>query len=353
MTIKTRKKRCPNGFRKDNKTNICIKHNHITIFKELNDHTISKTKTTVSIESLNPSDVIVKVYDKGHLQSQKLLDKKVLTKIEKKEKKLASYIIKLAKKIKKNPHIIEQNKNFQKFRRSSLHSKSGDSKLSSKINNRYHKGGNIDNIINPPQHTIDVLIQEDVLTNNQNPHVIQLQETIKKLEKELKIEENIAFSNSPGVTYNTSLLRVGLLLPEITELIFSQIKPIESSNGDYSYYSSMTADDDHMVALDMEDSGFVNSSIIFFIMNVAEFFFPNADLFTLNSYIVFISFGVGTFLNFFDIYTDPVIATEEIAPLLFSISRLVIFNIRKKTPKELELIKQLQKAKEELLDALE
>jgi hypothetical protein len=73
MLSRKTKKRCPNGSRRDTKTDICVKYNGVKVFKELKDQKISETKTTISFESLE-KNVILKKYENGELIEQKLIN---------------------------------------------------------------------------------------------------------------------------------------------------------------------------------------------------------------------------------------------------------------------------------------
>jgi hypothetical protein len=68
----TRKKRCPNGSRRDKKSDECAPYKGIQVFKELKDQEISN-KPTVSLETLEKG-AILKVYKEGELIGQTYVD---------------------------------------------------------------------------------------------------------------------------------------------------------------------------------------------------------------------------------------------------------------------------------------
>ena len=77
------KKRCPNGSRRNKKTNMCIKFPNIKTFENISDLKISQTNNTLSVESLGEDGSILKFYEKQILQSQILIKEEDIQKAKK------------------------------------------------------------------------------------------------------------------------------------------------------------------------------------------------------------------------------------------------------------------------------
>ena len=108
------RKRCPNGYRWDKKKELCIGKTTINVVENLEDIHIKQDKNTMSLETLDKNNGIMKFYSKGILIDQKRIDSKMIKKLKLKKKNFLKKIISISKKINKNPNIINTDKQFQK-----------------------------------------------------------------------------------------------------------------------------------------------------------------------------------------------------------------------------------------------
>jgi hypothetical protein len=117
VEIKSRKKRCPNGSRRDKLSGFCKKYRGFSVFEELKDQVIKKEGTTISIESLEHAGVVIKVYHKGQLKEQNLVGPRYLEKGMEKSWKDLNNIMKTIRKIKRHPDLIRKDRQFQIFKK--------------------------------------------------------------------------------------------------------------------------------------------------------------------------------------------------------------------------------------------
>lgn len=153
------KKRCPNGYRRDKKTDICVKYATIKTFENLSDQIISETKNTLSLESLGKDGTIMKIYKKGELQHQLFVNDENLQKAKKKAQRDIQKMLKLMHKIKKDPSKIEKDTKFKRMLK--------------KI-----KGGGSSTV----ESNTDILIQEDVMEKIETKAVVKLEDKIENIE---------------------------------------------------------------------------------------------------------------------------------------------------------------------------
>ena len=153
------KKRCPNGSRRDKKTDICVKYATIKTFENLSEQTISETKNTLSLESLGKDGTIMKIYKKGELQHQVFVNDENLQKAKKKAQKDIQKMLKLMHKIQKDPSKIEKDIKFKRMLK--------------KI-----KGGGSSTV----ESNTDILIQEDVMEKIETKAVVKLEDKIENIE---------------------------------------------------------------------------------------------------------------------------------------------------------------------------
>lgn len=161
------KKRCPNGSRRDKKTNICIKYPNIKTFGNISDLNISETNNTLSIESLGEDGSILKFYKKQILQSQIFIKEEDIQKAKKKAEKDIRTIIKTMHNIKKDPSIIDRDTKFKK--------------LLKKI-----RGGNTrkkTNFTPIIKDNNDIFIQESFMKKIESKDITKLEKKIKNLNK--------------------------------------------------------------------------------------------------------------------------------------------------------------------------
>jgi len=161
------KKRCPNGSRRNKKTNMCIKFPNIKTFENISDLKISQTNNTLSVESLGEDGSILKFYEKQILQSQILIKEEDIQKAKKSAHKDIRKLLKTMRNIHKDPSIIEKDTKFKKILR---RVKGGTTKKNSTIK---HSITNKDNN--------DIFIQEEVMTKLQRKDVVKLEQKIKQL----------------------------------------------------------------------------------------------------------------------------------------------------------------------------
>lgn len=153
------KKRCPNGSRRDKKTDICVKYATIKTFENLSEQTISETKNTLSLESLGKDGTIMKIYKKGELQHQVFVNDENLQKAKKKAQRDIQKMLKLMHKIQKDPSKIEKDIKFKRMLK--------------KI-----KGGGSSTV----ESNTDILIQEDVMEKIETKAVVKLEDKIENIE---------------------------------------------------------------------------------------------------------------------------------------------------------------------------
>ena len=161
------KKRCPNGSRRNKKTNMCIKFPNIKTFENISDLKISQTNNTLSVESLGEEGSILKFYEKQILQSQILIKEEDIQKAKKSAHKDIRKLLKTMRNIHKDPSIIEKDTKFKKLLR---RVKGGTTKKNSTIK---HSITNKDNN--------DIFIQEEVMTKFQREDLVKIEQKIKQL----------------------------------------------------------------------------------------------------------------------------------------------------------------------------
>jgi hypothetical protein len=155
----TTKKRCPNGFRRDKKTDICVKYATIKKFENLSEQTISETKDTLSLESLGKDGTILKTYQRGELKHQFFVSDEKLQKAKKKAQKDIQKILKMMHNIQKDPSKIDKDTKFKRVLK--------------KI-----KGGGSSTI----QSNTDILIEEGVMDKIETKAVVKLEDKIENIE---------------------------------------------------------------------------------------------------------------------------------------------------------------------------
>jgi hypothetical protein len=161
------KKRCPNGSRRNKKTNDCIKLPNIKVFENISDLKISETNNTLSVESLGEDGSIIKFYEKQILQSQILIKEEDIQKAKKNAHKDIHKLLKTMRNIHKDPSIIQKDTKFKKILR---RVKGGTTKKNST---------NKQSIT--PKDNNDIFIQEEVMTKLQRKDVVKLEQKIKQL----------------------------------------------------------------------------------------------------------------------------------------------------------------------------
>jgi hypothetical protein len=322
-----------------------LKYEGIKVFKDLKDQSISDSRNTISIETLDSKGAIVKIYKMGELVEQKYLDEKVLENSKLKADKNTKFIIKSIKKLAKNPSLIQKDKKFLQFQRKV------DKEMSKK------SGGDSNGSRNEPTKT-EVIVQQEVMDKLQNPKILRLQEKISKLESELKQEVDNYFNswwlyNGFMAVFNCLTIYSGIDtailaykgLPDI-------INGLTATN--LMYYGSEPV----LTTFIVEGFAYFSS----FITNLTAFFFSTEDLNMISIYAQYIMYSIGL--------TSAVLLTNvPISPFLYvnitanilvpvvglsltAIKHLFIAN-REKSQKELSLEKQLEQARQELIMEME
>ena len=156
------KKRCPNGSRRDKKTDICVKYATIKTFENLSEQKISETKITLSLESLRKDGIILKIYERGELQHQAYISDEKLQKVKKKSQRDIQKMLKLMHKIQKDPSKIDKDIKFKR--------------MLSKIRGGVGVGAST-------QSNTDILIDEEVMEKIGTKAVTKLEEKIENIEK--------------------------------------------------------------------------------------------------------------------------------------------------------------------------
>ena len=187
------RKRCPNGFRWDKKQELCIGKTTVNVVKDLEDIHIKQDKNTMSLESLDKNNGIMKFYNKGVLIEQRRIDSNMIKKIKLKKKNFLKKIISISKKINKNPNIINADKQIQK-----------NIKKMFKKNNTRKSGGKdkSSETVKEPQEIVgtDIIMQESMIDQlddkELNEHISKLADLVQSNEyKEKSKENNEAFAN--------------------------------------------------------------------------------------------------------------------------------------------------------------
>lgn len=180
------KKRCPNGFRHNNKTDTCIKYVGFTVFKELQDLELNEDGKTLSIESLGDDGIIVKIYEGGNIIRQERLDKKAIEKSKENTKKDMKRMFKVIKRLEKDPNMIVNDKAFQRFKkRQEKKQKGGDNHTLGKF------GGLKKNepIKEQPQDSTKVMVQKNVIDGLMDNDIHILQKKVDEIQLEIYKEQ--------------------------------------------------------------------------------------------------------------------------------------------------------------------
>ena len=321
QSIGTRKKRCPNGNRRDKKSGLCVRYEGLKVFKDLKDQEISKTKDTMTLESLD-TGAIIKMYKDGELIEQKYVDEKMLEKAKAMGERDSKLLIKTMNRIKKNPDILNDKK-FKRFKK----------KMEDASNKkRGIVGGGKEGSQNQPV-DIDILIQEDTLQKLQSKKITNLHKKIQDIENQLKEEVDMYYET--WSSFNGILAVISLA---------------SLTGGLFDFGGSITNYLQNPIT-----SGFT-TDIVIFITNLVAFMFSTEDINTIQSIVLYIIYSVSigvtiSLLPFItlNVYEDSI----ALSGLVLLVAKNIMISLRDKSPKELRLESELKDAKDELVKAME
>jgi hypothetical protein len=313
----SRKKRCPNGSRRDKKSGDCAQYKGIQVFKELKDQKISN-KPTVSLETLD-NGAILKVYNEGELISQRYVNEKILQQSKVVEEKGNKLIMKAIKRIKKDPTVLQKDKKFLRFQK----------KMAQKRGGATGKEGE------PSEEFIEIQVQESVMEQIQSPKIAKLQAKLASLESELQKEVELYYSS--WSTFNGILAIINVVGTVAGALEF----------GGFSYYFNMPI-----------ISGFL-TNLSFYITNIIAYFFSTEDINTIQTIINYIVFIVDN-----TVFIAFTIIGVEYGPLIIQESLMILdvvliyvknhmISTREKTKNELQLERDIIDTKVKLIEAME
>ena len=364
----SKRRRCSRGFHFDKKSQVCKEFRKIVVFKDLNDQEISETKNTFALESLGDAGAILKIYKKGNLVTQGLVHKKMLDESREDGLKQSKTILRNLTKAKNNPFLMKRDKKFQKFLRMfSEGSPKGGPK--GKM-----MGGSKDE--DP-----DILIQKEVYDQLSTNKVETLQNKIKMLEGDLNKERGAmlaSFSGSMGLlslfgllTHSDSAIEAsGDIKSQLTEIhaddtyIRGYITPYEEEKAsglnigsnpyepDIKHLESVRAAHDAAIYTDKvmiaEPIGFLVS----FILDLTLGMFPSEPVFWLDMMLKYALYTT-VFLTIPGwLWGFPFGYISATIGVLLSTSKIITYVTREKSARQKELEKELQKAREDLVDTL-
>lgn len=316
-TTGTKKKRCPNGNHYDKKSGLCLRYEGLKVFKDLKDQEISKTKDTMTLESLD-SGALIKIYKNGELIEQKYIDEKKMEKAKAMGERECKMLIKTMNRIKKNPDILNDKK-FKRFKK--------------KMERASNKKGGGKGGSQKESADIDIMIQEDALNKLQSNNIIKLQKRIKDIENELKEEEDMYYETWSNYNGLMSVISVASLIGGIFDPGGSLINYLQ-------------------IPL---QSGFT-TDIVIFITNIVAFMFSTVDIDTIQTIVLYIIYSISIGVTIallplitLNIYEDSI----ALSGLILLIIKNIVTSTRNKSIKELCLEDELKDTKEKLVKAME
>ena len=320
QTTGTRKKRCPNGNRRDKKSGLCVRYEGLKVFKDLKDQEISKTKDTMTLESLD-TGAIIKMYKDGELVEQKYVNEKMLEKAKAMGERDSKLLIKTMNRIKKNPNILNDKK-FKQFKK----------KMEANKKHAIVGGGKKNSPQNQPV-DIDILIQEDTLQKLQSKKITNLQKKIQDIENELKEEVDMYYETWSSFNGLLAIISLASL-----------------TGGLFDFGGSITNYLQNPIT-----SGFT-TDIVIFITNLVAFMFSTEDINTIQTIVLYIiySISIGVTISLLpfitlNVYEDSI----ALSGLVLLVAKNIMISLRDKSPKELRLEAELKDAKDELVKAME
>ena len=313
----TKKKRCPNDYRRDKKTDKCVNYKGIQVFKDMKSQIITD-KPTLSLESLDKG-AILKIYNDGKLINQQYIDEKVLQKSKIIEEKGSKYIFKMIRKIQKDPTIIKKDNKFMRFQKKMVHKKGGNNQEGSQY-----------------EEPMDILVQEDVMDKLQSTKIQKLKDKLALLEGELKEEVDLYYNS--WANFN-GILGIMNVVGTVGDAIFGGC----ANCLPYFQDSIIT-------------TGLL-SSLIVFITNMVAFSVSSEMINTIQTivtYIVFtLSFSVMAVI--FTSFSGIAVIQDSlwIADFVAIFIKNYIISTREKSTKEIKLEKDIADIKSELVKAME
>lgn len=314
----SRKKRCPNGSRRDKKSGECAQYKGIQLFKELKDQKISN-KPTVSLETLDKG-AILKVYNEGELIGQTYVNEKILQQSKVVEEKGNKLIMKAIKRIKKDPTVLQKDKKFLRFQK----------KMARKRGGATGKEGE------PSEEFVEIQVQESFMEQIQSQKITKLQAKLAALESELQKDVELYYSS--WSTFN------GILA--IINIVSTVAGALEYGGFSYIYFNNPIL------------SGFL-TNMAFYITNIVAYFFSTEDINTIQTIITYIIFIVDN-----TVFIAFTIIGAEAGPLIIQESLIILdvvllyvknymISTREKSKNELQLEKDIADTKLKLIEAME
>jgi len=311
----TRKKRCPNGSRRDKTSNECAPYKGIQLFKELKDQEISN-KPTVSLESLEKG-AILKVYKEGELVGQTYVNEKTLQQSKAIEEKGNKLILKAIKRIKKDPTVLQKDKKFLRFQK----------KMAQKRGQQ--KGGG-----ETSEESVEIQVQEGVMEQLQSTKIAKLHAKLASLETDLQKEVDLYYSSWSAFN--------GILA--VMNVVGTVAGAIEYGDAG-SYFQNFIM------------SGLF-TNLLFFITNIVAYSFSTEDVNTIQTIATYTVFIVDTsILTALTLtgYLSGILILQDslwfVDFILLSIKNHMI-STREKTAHELHLEKEIDDVKWKLMKAM-
>jgi hypothetical protein len=327
LSTKSRKKRCANGYRRDKKTDECVKYEGIKVFKNLKDQNISETKNTLTIESLGEKGAIMKTYESGQLKTQVFVSEQALTKANQAGQKDIQHIIDIIHRVKKDPAIVNKDKAFKRFQKKLLKTKLG--------------GGRKKTISTPTE----VLVQEDIVDKFETNKIQKLQDKIEQLEHDIKKEQDSYSLKSINVVFALSNLIFGKYnyINYNTDLITSTVPQyvVDFDNGMPSFHIEFAQYQNNLFMGD-----FI-ADMVLSVISLCNIISPDRYLSVYLRYIIYTAMITTDIVYFSTVGWVSLI--EPIIGIVLTTTTLVL---SQKGEKELLLEKELQETKEELVKAL-
>jgi hypothetical protein len=312
----TRKKRCPKGSRRDKKSGECAPYKGIQLFKELKDQTISD-KPTISLESLDKG-AILKVYKEGELMAQTYVDEKSLERSKKIEERGNKLILQTIKKIKKDPTLLQKDKQFLRFQKKMAQKKGGASGEATSEN------------------SIQIQVQENLMEKIQSPKIAKLQAKLATLEEELKKEVDMYYSS--WSSFNGFLA--------IINLVGTVSGTIENNMGIGGYLQNFILDG-------------LLTNLVFFITNITAYAFSTEDINTIQTIVTYIVFTLNASILAIILSSGYGLIPSFVQDSLWLVDFILIsvknhmISTREKSTHELHLEKEIAETKLKVLKAME
>lgn len=259
-----RRTRCHRGYRRDKKTQTCVKYDIFKTFKHVKDVNISPIGKTFTIESVGEDGAILKMYHEGDYHHQILVDKDKLHNIKHKTHSHFKHIFKTVRKI--NSEKISKDKKFQEFKRNL------DKHTAEMV------GGGINDTSNTNKTTIMVhdAIFDDVTTDSVSVLQANVNKLQAKLNRELKQETTEDHSNYWSVFFLVNFFQ---------EVILNELVPTVQEYGTYwtgyrDAWSQQTGwyNTQNFSAMGTTLSIDLYGGLFMVVLNIITTFYPNGEM---------------------------------------------------------------------------